>query len=518
MQFAVLDQPAPEDDGAFEYWDEDADAVLFYARGEVDGWSHGTDTGYQTTYILRIRTATGIVEIGTVKVGHTSMYAGGERYTPLPQRFTQLDRSFFSLGQSDEYYRNLHEVVGPAREDVLRALRDIALDEDILAMAMDYDVTRSSLLRWVKLSAVEGQLRRIARGGVRKMSFDVAYEPPVPHGAEPVRLRFQVEPDSNPPSNVHALTGRNGVGKSFVLSHLARAVAAIEPEPELLGRVIEYGREGRSFTNLVTVSFSAFDDFPLVESDDRFIASYVGLRVQGARSPRFKTPNGLRGDFAQGMQACLTRERVGQWLEALRMLDYPGSGLLEEGWLENFENSPSRRSRERKARALFRQLSSGHKIVLLTMTRLIEHVSERTLVIIDEPETHLHPPLLAAFMRALSDLLTERNGLAVVATHSPVVLQEIPAHCVWKLWRYGGQLGAGQPRIETYGENVGVLTHEVFGLEVTAAGFLQELRRLVSEGYSYDAVLERFHGRLGSEAQLVLSALLGIRDDLRGQG
>jgi hypothetical protein len=57
VQFAVLDQPAPEDDGAFEYWDEDADAILIYARGEEDGWSHGTDTGYHTTYILRIRTA-----------------------------------------------------------------------------------------------------------------------------------------------------------------------------------------------------------------------------------------------------------------------------------------------------------------------------------------------------------------------------------------------------------------------------------------------------------------------------
>jgi hypothetical protein len=37
------------------------------------------------------------------------------------------------------------------------------------------------------------------------------------------------------------------------------------------------------------------------------------------------------------------------------------------------------------------------------------------------------PPLLAAMMRALSDLLVDRNGVAVVATHSPVVLQEVPA-------------------------------------------------------------------------------------------
>ncbi|MHB6911298.1 AAA family ATPase [Streptomyces sp. DB-54] len=187
--------------------------------------------------------------------------------------------------------------------------------------------------------------------------------------------------------------------------------------------------------------------------------------------------------------------------------------MLEEGWLEDFQHTVSPLVRRKKAQLLFRGLSSGHKIVLLTMTRLVEHVDELTLVIIDEPEAHLHPPLLAAFMRALSDLLSDRNGLAIVATHAPVVLQEIPAHCVWKLRRYGRHLGVEQPRIETYGENVGLLTHEVFGLEVAEAGFLHELRRLVEDGYSYEAVLNRFSQRLGGEARLVLSALISMRDE-----
>ena len=43
---------------------------------------------------------------------------------------------------------------------------------------------------------------------------------------------------------------------------------------------------------------------------------------------------------------------------------------------------------ENTAVQLFDAASSGHKIVLLTMTRLVELVSERTLVLIDEPEAH----------------------------------------------------------------------------------------------------------------------------------
>ncbi|MCZ4101321.1 AAA family ATPase [Streptomyces sp. H39-C1] len=507
MRFAVINERRGEGDPVR---DDSVDALLV-----EDAWD---DFGYRTMFTLRLRSSGGWTDVGTVKIGHVSMDSDEQNRVPLPERFSRLDASYFSVGQDESYYNTLREIAGPVRVEVLEALRDIAFDDHAFGIALDHDVTRTSLLRFVKMSTVRGQLQRIARGGVRQVSFDIAYEPPLPPETEPVRFRFQVEPGSHPASNVHALTGRNGVGKSYVLSHLARAVAAAEPQPRVLGQVIEYDREGRSFANLVTVSFSAFDDdFPLVEGDEMFVASYVGLRVQGSRSPRFKTPDGLRKDFAQGMKACLTRERSALWIKALRILDYPGSGLLQEGWLENFENTVSVRSRETKARRLFRRLSAGHRIVLLTMTRLIEHVSERTLVIIDEPETHLHPPLLAAFMRALSELLSDRNGLAIVATHSPVVLQEIPAYCVWKLWRYGDQLGAAQPRIETYGENVGVLTHEVFGLELTEAGFLHELRRLVEAGYAYDDVLGHFRGRLGGEAQLVLSALIGHRDEVEEQ-
>lgn len=88
-----------------------------------------------------------------------------------------------------------------------------------------------------------------------------------------------------------------------------------------------------------------------------------------------------------------------------------------------------------RGRSLFGKLSSGHKIVLLTITRLVETVEERTLVLLDEPEAHLHPPLLSALVRALSDLLINRNGVGIIATHSPVVLQEVPRSCVWKVRR-----------------------------------------------------------------------------------
>ena len=165
-----------------------------------------------------------------------------------------------------------------------------------------------------------------------------------------------------------------------------------------------------------------------------------------------------------------------------------------------------------RAREVFRGLSSGHKIVLLTVTRLVESVEERTLVLIDEPESHLHPPLLSAFIRALSELLINRNGVAIIATHSPVVLQEVPKKCVWRLRRSGDAVAAEQPQIETFGENVGTLTHEVFGLEVTDSGFHRMIADAVSDHRSYDEVLAAFNGSIGSEGRALVQALLAARD------
>lgn len=162
----------------------------------------------------------------------------------------------------------------------------------------------------------------------------------------------------------------------------------------------------------------------------------------------------------------------------------------------------------RKAKAIFNNLSSGHKIVLLTLSSLIARVEERTLVLMDEPEVHLHPPLLAAFTRAVSELLINRNGVAIVATHSPVVLQEVPKECVWKLRRYGISVLAERLQIESFGENLGLLTSEVFRHEVTESGVYKMLKENVDEFDSFDEIMEEFQDHLGYEAQAFLRVLL----------
>ena len=166
----------------------------------------------------------------------------------------------------------------------------------------------------------------------------------------------------------------------------------------------------------------------------------------------------------------------------------------------------------KEAERKFLKMSSGHAIVLLTMTKLVETVEEKTLILMDEPECHLHPPLLSAFTRALSDLLLKKNAVAIIATHSPVILQEVPKSCVWNIRRSGDLNSFERLENETFGENTGVLTREVFGLEVTKSGYYDLLAQAVKEGKSYKKILREYNAQIGFEGRAILHALINNKN------
>lgn len=335
-------------------------------------------------------------------------------------------------------------------------------------------------------------------------------------------LSFDVVPESEPPTNIHVLIGRNGVGKTHLLNLMTRALAEEGAAPEQVGAFTERSASVESadlFANVISVTFSAFDLFEPIRklqntASSSIQYSYVGLKrsltsdadTSIPKPP--KTPHDLAGEFAASVSLCLQGARSARWRSALRVLE--ADPIFSDAAVADLADPMAQDAGV--ARALFGNMSSGHKIVLLTITRLVESVEERSLVLFDEPEAHLHPPLLSALIRALSDLLINRNGVAIIATHSPVVLQEVPRSCVWKLRRSGSAWAAERPEIETFGENVGVLTREVFGLEVTRSGFHQVLGEAVAEGSSYNEIVNRFDEELGGEAKGIIRALIAARD------
>jgi ABC-type multidrug transport system ATPase subunit len=476
---------------------------------------------YSTQYIVFVFDDNAVRHrIGNVKIGQFGMKPD-QRRPALQEEFDQIGDEFFSLGQDDEYYENLNKLGTDIRDRMLQGLGDIALDADRCLRAMEEKVTGVSLLRSVTRSTVEGQFRRLATGGARLNEFRFTYTTPsVPNPrVSQATLSFEVKPDSMPPTNIHVLIGRNGVGKTHMLNNMSRAVIDKEPDESKVGMFDYVTDDNVSFANLVSVTFSAFDPFePLPNRKDRLDGlpcAYVGLKrpgktKAGSQLPP-KSPEKLSEEFGASVLVCSQGARLSRWRRALQMLET--DPIFQANDVASLADATQNEKEMRfAARKLFGKLSSGHKIVLLTITRLVETVEERTLVLLDEPEAHLHPPLLSAFVRSLSDLLVNRNGVAIIATHSPVVVQEVPASCVWKIRRSGRAVAAERPDIETFGENVGILTREIFGLEVTDAGFHRLLRESVQSSDTLAQALAKFDGELGGEARALIRALVLNRE------
>lgn len=483
-------------------------------------------------YVIVVTQESKRIDIGHIKIAQAGMTPQSAKTSALlPATFSRLNAPWFSIGQTENYYEQLNELGDQYRDWYLNAIRDIARMPAILDEYVGEEVLQRSLLRDIDTDRVRNRFNRLANGNAALTDFAFRFAfPQDPRTTDaPPQLTFQVTPESNPSTNVHVVIGRNGVGKTRCFDYLSRAFLGFPardggPVGEI-GSIGAFGQpnllasKGHGFAGLVTVSFSPFDEYgPLVSSNSRLEVkyAYVGLIRESAEqisatgddddelaALTIKGRPELARDFIKGISACRGAARRRRWLSAVALLeadplflDANAKAVIDdtaEGW-------------EGRTRKWFRRLSSGHSVVLLTITRLVELVEEKSLVLIDEPEGHLHPPLLSAFVRALSELLINRNGVAIIATHSPVVLQEVPRSCAWILNRTGIAARVDRPELETFGENIAILTREVFGLEVVQTGFHRLISEAVQQG-GYEQVIKQFGDRLGGEARSLARAL-----------
>lgn len=508
------------------------DEVVYLIESDWDDWFT-----YSTLYSMKYIDENGIHhDIGGVKIGQRNQ----GRRAKLPTSFTELDETFFSLGLDEYYYERLKRLGegGDKREIILSSLNDIAFDLELLEKVKTFDVTQTSLLRDKTIHTVKGQYNRMAKGMARLTDYKFSYFPINNFDTEEdevFKLNFDVIPEQTPPTNIHVLIGKNGVGKTTLLKNMLRSLQSQDEN-------LEYGKVdmgwSKNFANIVFVSFSAFDEY--LKIDDEMIPYlHIGL----SKEDGMKKYDELAKEFAESLYKITKGIKKKVWgdtitilesdgtfteldIQSWPVLNYPRDKIiaLEKENLKN-ENEENREYKERIEKIFFtneisprfRSLSSGHKIILLTLTKLVETVEEQTLVLLDEPEEHLHPPLVSAFIRALSNLLIYTNGVGIIATHSPVIVQEVPKKCVWILRRSGNELVADRPRIETFGENLGILTSEIFGFEVTNSGFHKMLSDAVAKKSSYKSALNVFKGELGEEGKTMLRSLMYEKEDSEGE-
>lgn len=494
-----------------------------------DNWD---DYGYKTTFQVTLHMSPDEShDLGNIKIIEASRTSG---YTEMPkQPFAELPVGHASLGADLDYYETIYKLGRDVFEPFLRGLRDVAYDDDIKAGVEDSEAYQVSMLRFSGAKRTISDAARLLRASNlptkrRSAGFKVKFKTRVARDTNFFTIDFDFQRRGGLPNRINALIGYNGSGKTRLLSNLAIVASGYgygTKEDLLDDAAGRFVGTAPPFKTVIVVSYSAFDTFVipgrteaekerLQESGDIFGYVYCGLRersdgrdLNGDHAYRLRTPAEIEAEFLSALERVRQGDRLDSFLEILKPLLRDPS-FQRIGLTQIYANRDNDDLGE-----LFRGLSSGHKVVLKIVTELTAHISgsEPTLVLIDEPETHLHPPLLAAFLKSVRACLEAFDGYGIIATHSPVVLQETPAKYVQVLRRAADQNRVVAPSVETFGEAIGVITQEVFNLGDGSTDWHETLRSLARRN-TLDDIEDAFGRKLGFAAR---SYILSIRDEIK---
>lgn len=471
--------------------------------------------------------------IGTVKI----LKKGQTKSDSLQLKVGNLEPlndDFCSLGQSLDYYQRLAELDSNLRNPLLDYLRDVIAYPDYIEQFQDEKGWIVSLMRDIKK---DDDIFVLAPFVINQNydtlpSLDLTFEFSTPQIDHPIKFDFSSPTygfmDETLPSRMSVVIGRNGSGKSTLLSKISRIAfaSAKDRNNSSLQKVGQFQPTGLGFPKILNITYSAFDSFqvPGIYQDEKeqiikdlkhgqgryifcgirdivkeleqamptlnFIVDESGRRKlapeeilndRQSHNTLLKSIDALAKEFKDTYNIIIERGKTDLLDKTFEIIGKEPSfnefvdGFIEFGSDEEINN-------------YFMSKSTGHKFVLHSLINIIAHVEPRTLVLFDEPETHLHPPLLAVLMSAIRYVLNQKDAFAIIATHSPVVLQETLKKHVYIVRRVGDESKIVSPTIQTYGENIGMITSHVFSLSSEMTDFHFELDKVIKNLTSWKTV------------------------------
>lgn len=150
-----------------------------------------------------------------------------------------------------------------------------------------------------------------------------------------------------------------------------------------------------------------------------------------------------------------------------------------------------------------RQLSSGELAMANFIAQTVAAIENSSLLLFDEPETHLHPNYISDFMDTLQDLLDFTSSVAIIATHASYVVREVPRQRINILQRREtGEVEIVQPRMQTFGLNVDDISRFVFADGAISHRYqkvLSEWTDTKGKELGLDTIIEQYGATLNSE-------------------
>ena len=163
-----------------------------------------------------------------------------------------------------------------------------------------------------------------------------------------------------------------------------------------------------------------------------------------------------------------------------------------------------------------RDLSSGEVAMLHFSAQLIAAIEKGSLLLLDEPETHLHPKYISDLVEVLYTLLDATKSVAIIATHSAYIVREASRDNVKILSLRDGVLFFDSPRMQTFGASIDTISQFAFGDTNESHHFQKILANWVQSiesDVSLDQIIKEFGEHLNSESLSFIARSLNRPDE-----
>ena len=438
------------------------------------------DYGCHTWYSLfYFKSSTDKTFIGELKIMHKDE---DDTNSIIPKNFKSLSTDYCSVGISNSYYHSLKRLFSVDEcEKILVALQDCAVQIERYEQYKDNSTFKVSLVRDLSSEKARREAKYIIHDTPLSDAYNIQYLFHPKYNLElSVPFRVKYNPEAKLYDRCVGIIGENGVGKTTMLGGMIDVLVNHKKEDLL--------HDFPLFSSIMAICTTPFDCFSDIKQQDD-TASTIPYYYFCANQDKDKAFSKIKESVKEIRERRFRETELFEYYDKIVTKELPETAQYDWWFYEEKDDLTVFRIDDKVLKVMLEKLSSGQLQLLLLITFIFRKINFDTLLVIDEPEVHLHPKAINVLFKLLIHLLDKFQSYCMVSTHSPLIVRELVGKNVFLMRRYGDDLELGKIGIETLGEDISLLYNEIFGYEEQATSLAKIIKQLKKEGKTYKDIV-----------------------------
>lgn len=130
------------------------------------------------------------------------------------------------------------------------------------------------------------------------------------------------------------------------------------------------------------------------------------------------------------------------------------------------------------------ELSTGEISLLLRLFNIINQIKYNSIILIDEPELHLHPNWCINYISKLKQLFNKYDSHFIIATHSPLLVANLNKEDIVVLKKLNNVIVNSNIDTGTFGVNIDTVLEQVFGVTLSDSEIISTIFQEIQKKFN----------------------------------